>query len=290
MNREDELIENQTDPESAIVTQKRTIRIIRSAEVRAKISAGMRGKKLTAEHKANLSKATKRYYENPKAREKKSSEVQKLWENNEYREKVSAGLKKYYDSPENHVRYWGVHSNTRKSSNYIEKLPTDSAISKALSQIGKLPPEIDCRIENGQITVKCAKCGKRFQTNTTSLKVQKWRFEHRGDAYMHCSEECRDSCPVYGFNTSSTDPRSKKFVPKDVRVSVRACQSKVLKQLQCDEVGYNYCERCGDIITDVEHHHTLPISKFGHESENPASHMLTCLRCHKILHNDCTDI
>lgn len=107
-----------------------------------------------------------------------------------------------------------------------------------------------------------------------------------GENSFYCSDECKDLCPLYGFRSDHVDQRSKLAIEKSEKQKARACQTKSLKQLQCDSKGYNHCEKCGDII-DVELHHTLMISKHGKDAINSAGHILLCVGCHTELHNKC---
>ena len=85
----------------------------------------------------------------------------------------------------------------------------------------------------------------------------------------------------YNFNIRSVDPRVKSRDLKYETQKVRRCQTDHLKQLQIDEVGYNYCEKCGGRDEVIELHHTLEIAKFGLEAINSAGHILLCGNCHK---------
>ena len=71
------------------------------------------------------------------------------------------------------------------------------------------------------------------------------------------------------------------------KVVTRSCQTNHLKQLQVDETGYNYCEKCGTEVEEVQLHHTLEVAKFGVEAINSAGHILLCGECHKELTKAC---
>jgi 5-methylcytosine-specific restriction endonuclease McrA len=92
----------------------------------------------------------------------------------------------------------------------------------------------------------------------------------------------------YRFHpTRWLDPRSIRYINKTTNNLVRSCQTNHLKQLQLDEVGYNYCEKCGNKTTIVELHHTLEVAKHGLNSINSAGHILLCSECHKELTKQC---
>ena len=138
------------------------------------------------------------------------------------------------------------------------------------------------------VTVICKNCGKRIVPTLAQVKARIGAINGRvrGEANFYCGDECKNSCPLYGFKPSQIDPRSRLYVEKSEQQETRLCQTKVLKHLQCDSHGYNYCERCGDII-DVELHHTLTVAKYGKEAVSNAGHILLCAGCHVELHNSC---
>lgn len=144
-------------------------------------------------------------------------------------------------------------------------------------------------LENNQITVECKLCNDRFAPTRQQIEVRwkAWDGKTSGECNFYCSDGCKYSCPLYRFSPERhIDPKSKLYIQKTEQQEVRACQTRTLKEMQCDEVGYNYCERCGDII-DVELHHTLPVAEFGKEAINPAGHMLLCVGCHIVVHGEC---
>ncbi len=108
-----------------------------------------------------------------------------------------------------------------------------------------------------------------------------------GESNFYCSDRCKQLCTSYGFNSTYIDPESKLYKPKSEKQQARRCQTDHLKQLQIDEVGYNYCEKCGEEVNTVELHHTLEVAKFGLESINSAGHLLVCGKCHKEFTKEC---
>ncbi|MCK4871056.1 MAG: hypothetical protein KAS93_08105 [Gammaproteobacteria bacterium] len=142
--------------------------------------------------------------------------------------------------------------------------------------------------ENEKLTVICKACKNRFVPTRNAVKnrINAFNNDIRGESNFYCSDKCRDDCPVYRFNPyQSIDPRSKNYVRPSEQAEIRNCQTDHLKQLQCDEQGYNYCERCGDII-DVELHHTQEV-KHGNNAVNSAGHLLLCAGCHTLTHDNC---
>ena len=147
---------------------------------------------------------------------------------------------------------------------------------------------IECRRNDTDslvLEVKCHYCKKWHIPSAKSAYHKKASIlgKENGEYNLYCSTQCKDECPTYHFNPLWIDPNSKIFGDA---ASVRRCQTKALKELQCQDNGYNYCEKCGDII-DVELHHTLKVSEHGKNAINSAGHILLCAGCHVELHRSC---
>ncbi len=147
-------------------------------------------------------------------------------------------------------------------------------------------PEDKATDINGILFVKCKHCHILFPPTVSACRsrIRTTRALGNGESNFYCSDKCKGSCVVFNFKPRSTDPRSKLFIEKEKRSKTRTCQTDHLKQLQCDEVGHNYCEKCGDII-DVDLHHTQPVGT--ENSISSAGHILLCPGCHVELHAEC---
>lgn len=162
--------------------------------------------------------------------------------------------------------------------------PTDSMI--LFNQLSSVDSPL---IVDGLITVICKNCGKRITPNVIEIRhrINSVNGKMSGENNFYCSDKCRNSCSLFNFRTDSIDPRSKLYIKDKDRKETRNCQTNSLKQLQCDNNGHNYCEKCGDII-DVELHHTHNVAKYGKSAINSAGHVLLCFRCHIEIHESCT--
>lgn len=142
------------------------------------------------------------------------------------------------------------------------------------------------QIIDGAVFVCCKMCGKAFTPTylQAQTRIQSYVGKRSGESNFYCSDGCRSACPIFGARPDLPDPR---IAPqKFEKTKARSCQMRILKQNQCHEVGYNSCERCGDII-DVELHHTILVSENPYEAMNPAGHILLCAGCHTQLHAGC---
>lgn len=152
-------------------------------------------------------------------------------------------------------------------------------------------PQTDSPEESssGLIMVSCKGCGVHFIPTRTEIGGRIRAFEGRAsgatEMNFYCSDKCKISCPVFGAKTTQPDPRLR--MPLTKSQAVRSCQTKALKQIQCDHNdGQSFCEKCGDFI-DVELHHTLPVSEFGLDAIAPSGHILLCAGCHTSIHAGC---
>ncbi len=176
----------------------------------------------------------------------------------------------------------------RKENNDKKKALDATGLCKSKMLFGKLPSVDNPRWEEGFIVVDCKMCGKPMSPThqRVNTRVRAVTGKEAGESNFYCSDTCKDACPLYHFNSNNIDPRSKLYVEKDEQEQARSCQTDSLKQLQCDNVGYNYCEKCGDII-DVELHHTQEVHAEGMNAVSSAGHMLLCAGCHTELHHGC---
>jgi hypothetical protein len=149
-------------------------------------------------------------------------------------------------------------------------------------------PDVDNpNIVNGVVNVDCKKCGKQYAPSVIAIRTRIYAYEGKqpGESNFYCSEYCKSSCFIFNAKSNHIDPRLRKDEEETVRA--RSCQTKALKQLQCDHNnGQSYCEKCGDFV-DVELHHTLPIAEFGEKAIDSSGHILLCAGCHTTIHKEC---
>lgn len=191
-----------------------------------------------------------------------------LWRNSHKDEKKKAS-DKYYSNNRDEVM---------SKSKEAKQLP---AIAENF--LSKLTVDEKPENRNGTLFVRCKKCGEMFAPTRAQVKLRVACLNTLGlgEGHLYCSEECKYTCDVFNAHTKRKSERG--FTDK-----ARGCQitvKKGFKQLQCDEVGHNYCEKCGDII-DVDLHHTQQVA-VGGDVNNPAGMVLLCYWCHLNLHNSC---
>jgi 5-methylcytosine-specific restriction endonuclease McrA len=175
-----------------------------------------------------------------------------------------------------------------------EKLKTARAAYKKISEaplksksslLSRILPCDNPSVKNGFITVTCKTCGKRFAPSKRSVTKRIASTEGRGPGQnnFYCSQACKIACPSFNAKPNQQDPRLRSSISQ--RQKTRSCQTRSLKKLQCDKVGYTYCERCGDLMPEL--HHTITVGKDPVGAINPAGHILLCVRCHLEVHRSC---
>jgi hypothetical protein len=222
----------------------------------------------------------------------KNSEAIKV-KNKIYRERNIETIKAYSQIyRENNKEVMKSYKKKYYSENREKLLEVKRAYSArvcdSLERFNKLILTDEAWYIDGKVVVICKLCGEKFNPFNWQVanRLSSINGTLTGEHNFYCSDSCKDACPVYRFQPKCVDPRSNLYITKLDIVEARACQTDHLKQLQCDEYGHNFCEKCGDII-DVELHHTLPVSKHGREAINSSGHILLCAGCHSDLHSEC---
>lgn len=211
----------------------------------------------------------------------------------ETKKKIAAGVTRYFADSSPHKKFSEAAKIKRPPHSAAARKKISEGVKKAQASkvsaaelLSRIPPNIEAVLKDDKIEVKCASCGVFFSPTPRSIAYAKLAYENSGGSWLYCSDVCKSACPVFGFRPSSTDPRSKLYVPKTARDEARRCQTNHLKQQQCSQHGYTFCEKCGDII-DVELHHTQTVAKSGKDAINSAGHMLLCAGCHTEVHREC---
>lgn len=245
------------------------------------------------ENKEGIAKQRKKHRVNNK---EKIADQQRSWRVNN-KEGLSKKKKQYREENKEVIaakhKVWRQENKeelTEKKRQYQIDNKEEIAMAMTLPSLYKdlkIPLCDNPILTEGGWTVECKMCGKRFLPSRASIQGRIGAYSGKtfGEHNFYCSDECKGACPLFNFKPQSIDPRSKLFIEKDERNKSRDCQTDHLKQLQCDEVGYNYCEKCGDII-DVELHHTQAVGTTG--SITSAGHLLLCAGCHVKLHASCS--
>lgn len=139
--------------------------------------------------------------------------------------------------------------------------------------------------ENGELLVRCSYCKEYFNpiNRYVANRVNSLKGISSGEHRLYCSDKCKDDCDIYG---AIKLPKSLRRKSKQSRCSQGAAK-KILLQLQVDEFGYNFCDKCGEKFKpkDLIIHHNIPVADDLSEAENIAHYMLVCKDHHE--HKGC---
>jgi len=158
------------------------------------------GKKYNENNRERRLKYGKEYYKNNK--EKKS----------EY------GKKHYKENKEKRAEYYKERSknNKDKINAYSKKYRNSNALY--LTYVNRLTVEEDpISDENGYLLVRCTHCKKYFYPTNSKVK-SRWESLTgitSGENRLYCSDACKHSCPLYGFDPHHQfQPGSKEWEEK----------------------------------------------------------------------------
>lgn len=140
--------------------------------------------------------------------------------------------------------------------------------------------------ENGVLLCLCSYC-KEYHPVTNrnahnrAQSIKGWGGG--GESRLYCSEKCKDDCDIY---YAKLIPKSLRSVTNQARCNQNRVRQ-ILLDIQFDEEGYNWCEKCGDVFKpeDLFFHHNIPIGDDPTEYDNAAHYMLVCKDHHE--HKGC---
>lgn len=177
-----------------------------------------------------------------------------------------------------HSRETAIKNNTYYKKDYEEKYPFFCQIEEIR----------DCEYEPG-IEVRCKKCDKWFKPTKNQISARINALERPDSKYFsvesnfYCSEECKQNCDVY---YAQLTPKSLRNYKDKARCN-QHINRKALLDLQIDECGYNYCEKCGKRFDakDLALHHNIMVSLDPGMADDMSHQLLCCVEHHD--HKDC---
>ena len=213
----------------------------------------------------------------------------------EYREKHREKYKNY--NKEYHKNNFDSisqrHKNYRKENkdaiseyerNYSKA--TRESVAKYSVYANKLTVEEDSiEGENGELLCKCSKCKEYFSPLTSDVRhrVQALKGNQPGESRLYCSEGCKQDCDIYHARAL---PKSQRNEAKQARCNQKLNKEQLL-QIQLDEFGYNFCDKCGKEFKQSELiiHHNIMVSLDKNMADDMSHQMLVCKEHHE--HKGC---
>ena len=159
--------------------------------------------------------------------------------------------------------------NKKPLSYWIKKYPLFAKIEKPKQTIG------------GELLVQCKNqnCKKWFTPTYTQLyeRIRNIENDHGGGDYFYCSDDCKESCPIFGQKTyykgNRTDQNS--YTPAEYQV---------FRKFVLERDNY-ICQYCGKKAEHVHHERPQKLEPFF--SLDPDLAWSVCSECHyKYGHKD----
>lgn len=231
------------------------------------------GKKYYEENKDRISSRHRQYYvdnvttiqsSNKKYREDNKEKIHKQKKvycaNN--RKKIREHKKEYYTNNIDAIKQRRIDN--AKYYLYYDKLTIDES------------PRLS--VDGVSLEAKCKYCGAYFIPNGLQVvsRVQALNSTSLGDAFIYCSDNCKEACPIY---------RKHKY-PAGFKHTTSREVNPMIRQMCFEEDDWE-CQKCGKSGKDVSLHchHILGYAKhpqLGNDIENVIT---LCKECHKNIHS-----
>ena len=210
-----------------------------------------------------IAKQKKQWYENNKSRLLKKAEQRR--KNNILQ--ITKWKKQYHvDNAPRIIKKTKQHKQASALfETYFKELETFEEIRRCSKK-----PEL--------LEVKCAYCGKwLIPTNRqVSHRIGVFNGIERGELRFYCSENCKQSCPIYGQTK----------YPKGFKKATSREVVPLLRQLVLERDNYT-CQKCGATSETaqlhVHHEKSYTLNKIM--ANDPDNCMTLCKECHKEIHS-----
>ena len=126
----------------------------------------------------------------------------------------------------------------------------------------------------GELVVRCFHCACAFvPTNAQAQsRVQALSGTIQGECHFYCSQECKDSCSIYGVN----------YDPAEASHDTSVLRNPEWAQLVKERDGFT-CQKCGD-TGDVQAHHIEPVALRPDLADDLDNGITLCTSCHREVH------
>lgn len=125
--------------------------------------------------------------------------------------------------------------------------------------------------------VECTHCSKIFVPNKKAVqhRIAALNGKQKGEAHMYCSDECKQTCPIY---RQILWPKT--YQPYKVTRPNQSVWSNLIK-----ERDNHTCQKCGISDGIMIAHHIDPVINNPIESLDLDNGLTLCKKCHKHVHN-----
>jgi len=100
-------------------------------------------------------------------------------------------------------------------------------------------------------------------------RIEQIEYLEKDNCYFYCSDECKQSCPLYGL-------RSDPF--KEIEKSYTSEEINIWKKTVLEQDNYK-CQKCGT-SNNLHCHHIKPVKTHPHMALDPDNGIVLCEQCH----------
>ena len=218
----------------------------------------------------------KEYYERNKDRikERKKEQDKERYERN--KDRIKEQDKERYERNKDRIKEQCKEYRERNKAYYKEyNKEYRKSSAKYETYVHKLTvEESPVQGVDGGLLVKCAKCKTHYTPTRQEVRNRVRALEGKisGESRLYCSQECKDSCEIYGI---SHDPYT-----KHASVERDPAWAKRIKE----EANY-VCERCGS-KENLEAHHEIPVKVDQSLVNDETNGICLCHECHMKAHSE----
>jgi len=233
------------------------------SEMRAKISAGMKGIKFTEEHKANIRTSAQTRKSPPPFTKEHLRNLSKAHKGKKHTEeakrKISASQR-------------GSLGPNWKGGYSAKGIPTYNTYAHKISFAEKVRR---CPSDNKILQVTCAYCGKFFTPKIQHIEGRLMAFNNlnNGENRFYCSASCKHECPIYHVHNW----------PKGFKLGTGREVQPELRQMVFERDGWE-CQKCGE-KEPLHCHHFEGILHNPIESADADACITLCKPCHQFAHS-----
>lgn len=221
-----------------------------SEESKIKMSEIGKTRVFTEEHRQNISKSCKGRSIPWSEERKEKQRGYKL--SNETRSKMKESRKK--QCGQNHHRWMG-----------------GKLTPQFIYYVDRLSPYEECRSDdNGQLEVKCFKCGTWIKPTKSQIYGRIYGINHEDQNHFYCSDSCKLQCPIFRKHPYITSPSKRELQPE-------------LRKMVLERDNHQ-CVKCGS-TSNLVCHHIDPVVSNPIESTDMDNCITLCKDCHKLSHN-----
>jgi len=134
------------------------------------------------------------------------------------------------------------------------------------------------------LEVKCFKCGKWYIPKSWNVinRIQSLKNNTRGYNRFYCSDNCKNSCSIYGKSPEQLIKEDAIRVGRLQWLELNREVQPELRKMVLERDKYK-CIKCHD-NTNLQCHHILPVINNPIESADVDNCITLCIKCHKKTH------